>query len=262
MSFDGDVVNGMCPVSKAGLWINGGFFVFRTEVFEYMQDGEELVEQPFQRLIQRAAAHRLQIRGILELHGHVQGPAATRRPVHAGRRPLGGVENRRETSKRHSSGDSAGKEGKRSLPYTVVKTLCVNWRSLMIPSTLNMIFWLALVAIAALAVWRACVGENVLSVGWGVTSAMATVSLLLVGLALDMGYVAPFAVMQDIVAAQQALLGRPFCSTDIGPVIRAALEKSPPRFPPVECGPGYGMKSGRNATPSPSICPYRPILRS
>jgi glucose-1-phosphate cytidylyltransferase len=37
---------------KAGLWINGGFFVFRQEILRNMRDGEELVEQSFQRLIQ------------------------------------------------------------------------------------------------------------------------------------------------------------------------------------------------------------------
>jgi len=31
--------------------INGGFFVFRKEIFEYMRPGEELVVEPFQRLI-------------------------------------------------------------------------------------------------------------------------------------------------------------------------------------------------------------------
>jgi glucose-1-phosphate cytidylyltransferase len=31
--------------------INGGFFVLRPEIFAYMNEGEELVEQPFQRLI-------------------------------------------------------------------------------------------------------------------------------------------------------------------------------------------------------------------
>jgi len=31
--------------------INGGFFVFRPEIFEYIKPGEELVESPFQRLI-------------------------------------------------------------------------------------------------------------------------------------------------------------------------------------------------------------------
>jgi glucose-1-phosphate cytidylyltransferase len=52
VSFDGDVVNGVHPINKADIWINGGFFVFRTDIFRYMKDGEELVEQPFHRLIQ------------------------------------------------------------------------------------------------------------------------------------------------------------------------------------------------------------------
>jgi glucose-1-phosphate cytidylyltransferase len=51
VSFDGDIVSGVQPISKAGLWINGGFFVFRKEIFDYMRDGEELVEHPFERLI-------------------------------------------------------------------------------------------------------------------------------------------------------------------------------------------------------------------
>jgi glucose-1-phosphate cytidylyltransferase len=36
--------------------INGGFFVLRREIFDYMNDGEELVQEPFQRL---AAERRL-----------------------------------------------------------------------------------------------------------------------------------------------------------------------------------------------------------
>jgi glucose-1-phosphate cytidylyltransferase len=39
------------PVSKADLWINGGFFIFRKEIFAYIQEGEELVREPFKRLI-------------------------------------------------------------------------------------------------------------------------------------------------------------------------------------------------------------------
>lgn len=38
-------------VGGSDFWINGGFFVLRPEIFNYMRDGEELVEQPFQRLI-------------------------------------------------------------------------------------------------------------------------------------------------------------------------------------------------------------------
>jgi glucose-1-phosphate cytidylyltransferase len=36
----------------ANLWINGGFFIFRKEIFDYMTEGEELVEAPFRRLIE------------------------------------------------------------------------------------------------------------------------------------------------------------------------------------------------------------------
>lgn len=32
-------------------WINGGYFVFKQKIFEYIQPGEDLVDQPFQRLI-------------------------------------------------------------------------------------------------------------------------------------------------------------------------------------------------------------------
>lgn len=33
-------------------WINGGYFALRPEIFDFMREGEELVEQPFGRLVQ------------------------------------------------------------------------------------------------------------------------------------------------------------------------------------------------------------------
>jgi glucose-1-phosphate cytidylyltransferase len=36
---------------ESDLWINGGFFVLRNEIFDYVKEGEELVEQPFRRLV-------------------------------------------------------------------------------------------------------------------------------------------------------------------------------------------------------------------
>ena len=39
------------PTQDADLWINGGFFIFRSQIFDYLRDGEELVEAPFRRLI-------------------------------------------------------------------------------------------------------------------------------------------------------------------------------------------------------------------
>ena len=38
-------------VAQSQTWINGGFFIFKKEIFDYMQPGEELVEEPFARLI-------------------------------------------------------------------------------------------------------------------------------------------------------------------------------------------------------------------
>lgn len=48
---DGTVAN-VVPLAAAGLRINGGFFVLRKEIFDYMRPGEELVEAPFYRLIE------------------------------------------------------------------------------------------------------------------------------------------------------------------------------------------------------------------
>ncbi len=39
------------PVQDIDLWINGGFFIFRQEIFDHIHNGEELVYEPFQRLI-------------------------------------------------------------------------------------------------------------------------------------------------------------------------------------------------------------------
>ena len=47
---DGDV-SALRPVSQSNLLINAGFFVFRQELFDYIEAGEELVVKPFERLI-------------------------------------------------------------------------------------------------------------------------------------------------------------------------------------------------------------------
>ncbi len=50
-SGEDSLVTDIRHVAQASLWINGGFFVFRREIFDHIKPGEELVEQPFQRLI-------------------------------------------------------------------------------------------------------------------------------------------------------------------------------------------------------------------
>jgi glucose-1-phosphate cytidylyltransferase len=50
------LVTGVESMRNGRVWINGGFFTFRHDIFDYMREGEELVEEPFSRLI---AARRL-----------------------------------------------------------------------------------------------------------------------------------------------------------------------------------------------------------
>ena len=47
-----DMVKDITPVEKSSLKINGGFFAFKHEIFDYIREGEELVQEPFQRLIE------------------------------------------------------------------------------------------------------------------------------------------------------------------------------------------------------------------
>jgi glucose-1-phosphate cytidylyltransferase len=44
------------------IWINGGYFIFKSEIFNYIRDGEELVLEPFSRLIaeKKLAAYRFE----------------------------------------------------------------------------------------------------------------------------------------------------------------------------------------------------------
>lgn len=51
MESDGRVTD-ICDLSSTGVSINGGFFVFRKDIFDYIRDGEELVHAPFKRLIE------------------------------------------------------------------------------------------------------------------------------------------------------------------------------------------------------------------
>lgn len=51
----GDAVTEVCPLTRSDIWINGGFFAMRREIFRYIHPGEELVREPFRRLIEKRA---------------------------------------------------------------------------------------------------------------------------------------------------------------------------------------------------------------
>jgi glucose-1-phosphate cytidylyltransferase len=59
-SDDQDEVVSIRAIGDSGVRINGGFFIFRQEIFDYLRKGEDLVAEPFERLIRdrRLLAYR------------------------------------------------------------------------------------------------------------------------------------------------------------------------------------------------------------
>ncbi len=57
---DDHLVTDIRHIARSGLRVNGGYFIFKKDIFRYIRDGEELVEEPFQRLIthQQLMAYR------------------------------------------------------------------------------------------------------------------------------------------------------------------------------------------------------------
>jgi glucose-1-phosphate cytidylyltransferase len=51
MGNDG-LVQEIKSIGQSAIRINGGYFVFKRSIFEYIKDGEELVHEPFRRLIE------------------------------------------------------------------------------------------------------------------------------------------------------------------------------------------------------------------
>jgi glucose-1-phosphate cytidylyltransferase len=48
---DAGVVHDINDVTRSDMWINGGYFVLRSELLDDLRPGEELVEEPFRRLL-------------------------------------------------------------------------------------------------------------------------------------------------------------------------------------------------------------------
>jgi len=49
---DDGLVNRMRSNQQSEVWINGGYFVFSNKIFDYIREGDELVLEPFNRLIE------------------------------------------------------------------------------------------------------------------------------------------------------------------------------------------------------------------
>jgi glucose-1-phosphate cytidylyltransferase len=48
---NGSLVSDIHPITNGDLRINGGFFIFKKQIFDYLGEKEELVIEPFQRLV-------------------------------------------------------------------------------------------------------------------------------------------------------------------------------------------------------------------
>lgn len=49
---DGNLVSGIHAINNGTVRINGGYFIFKSKIFDYIRENEELVNGPFQRLIE------------------------------------------------------------------------------------------------------------------------------------------------------------------------------------------------------------------
>jgi glucose-1-phosphate cytidylyltransferase len=47
----GDLVTDIQDVDHCNIRINGGYFIFKKDIFKYIKEGEELVHEPFRRLV-------------------------------------------------------------------------------------------------------------------------------------------------------------------------------------------------------------------
>ena len=61
---DGGMVTDIAPVTESDVWINSGFFVFRSGIFDLIHQGEELVVEPFHRLIERQELYAYRYEGF------------------------------------------------------------------------------------------------------------------------------------------------------------------------------------------------------
>jgi Glycosyltransferase family 87 len=92
---------------------------------------------------------------------------------------------------------------------------------------LHLVFWLVLVGICAWAAVRGLRGKSPLPSTLALVVPVALLSTLIAAVALHVGYVAPLAIVQDLVAAREALAHRPLPTTDIGPLVQKSFDDEP-----------------------------------
>lgn len=97
----------------------------------------------------------------------------------------------------------------------------------MIQSVVTLASWVVFMAVVARVVWLAYAGRNPLSVGRTLTRLSVVTGMLIVALAVDFAYSAPLAIIQDIVAAEDALRGEPLPAAITREALEAETTKEP-----------------------------------
>jgi glucose-1-phosphate cytidylyltransferase len=57
-------VRAICPITRSDTWINGGFLIFRNDIFRNIRPGEDLLAEPFHRLIEQQKVWAYRYRGF------------------------------------------------------------------------------------------------------------------------------------------------------------------------------------------------------
>jgi len=50
---DDGIVTKIAPLSDSDVWVNGGYFIFKSDIFDHLGEGEDLVFEPYHRLIEK-----------------------------------------------------------------------------------------------------------------------------------------------------------------------------------------------------------------
>ena len=88
---DDGLITRVTPMRDLRHWENGGYFVFRPEIFDHLNEGEDLVEDALVRLVRSRTSPRLPVQGVLVTRRHRKGAGTAGGDVPAGRLPLDGL---------------------------------------------------------------------------------------------------------------------------------------------------------------------------
>jgi len=88
---DSGVVTHVMPVRELRQWENGGYFVLRPEIFDYLGEGEDLLGDAGTAAGPAAQGARLPAQGLLVACRHREGAGPARGDVPPGQLPVDGL---------------------------------------------------------------------------------------------------------------------------------------------------------------------------